>query len=73
MPCTFHASPNLQGRPWYDWAYFQYDNDSDKDNSSVKDDTSSYFPSLVLGFVQFPEKIQKWLFERQRNRCHGAD
>ena len=41
LPCTFHASPSLQGKPWYDWAYVQYDIDSDEDNSNVEDDTSS--------------------------------
>ena len=56
LPCTFHASPNLQGRPWYDWAYVQYDIDSDEDNCSVEGDTSTYFPSMVLGFIQLPGK-----------------
>ena len=54
LSCTFHASSIVQGRPWYDWAYVQYANDSDDGTSSSEYDTSSYFHLLVLVFVQFP-------------------
>ena len=52
MLCTFHAYPMFQGKPWYDWAYVQY---VDDDNNTLNDDniSSSYYPSLILGFIQF--------------------
>ena len=48
LKCTFHANPWYQGGPWYDWAYVQY-----LEETSVGNEITRYYPSLVLGFVQF--------------------
>ena len=48
MKCTFHANPWYNGGPWYDWAYVQY-----LEKTSGGNEITRYYPSLVLGFIQF--------------------
>ena len=48
MKCTFRAHPWYQGGPWYDWAYVQF-----LEQDSVGNEIIQYFPSLILGFIQF--------------------
>ena len=51
MQCIFHAHPRYGGNPWYDWAYVEFAED-DVSGSLIK----KYYPSLILGFIQFMDE-----------------
>ena len=51
---TYRAAPYFQGKPWFDWAYFDHDDAPNNANLSHIDDESEgtrFFPGHIRGFV----------------------
>ena len=48
VKCSFHAHPWFQGKSWNDWVLVEY---AELDHEEKE--TFKYYPSMVLGFVQF--------------------
>ena len=50
---TYRAAPYFQGKPWFDWAYFDHGDAPNADSSAINDETegSRYFPGHIRGFI----------------------
>ena len=48
MKCISRAHPWYRGGSWYNWVYVQY-----LEEDGVENEITRYYPSLILGFIQF--------------------